>query len=65
MTKILYYNYFIKKGNTKTNASLIPLLEHINSLAPSLGEREKDIYINGKLERILLTEIHSPPKKWD
>ena len=24
MTKILYYNYFIKKGNTKTNASLIP-----------------------------------------
>ena len=62
MTKILYYNYFIKKGNTKTNASLIPLLEHINSLAPSLGEREKDIYINGKLERILLTEIHSPLK---
>lgn len=62
MTKILYYNYFIKKGNIKTNASLIPLLEHIFSLSPNLGEREKEIYINGKLERILLTEIHTPLK---
>ena len=64
MTKILYYNYFIKKGNTKTNASLIPLLEHINSLAPSLGEREKDIY-KWKVRKNFIDRNSFPPKKWN
>lgn len=62
MTKILYYNYFIIKEGNCTNASIIPLLEHILSLEPKLDSREKEIAINGKLERVLLTEIHSPSK---
>lgn len=62
MTKILYYNYFITKKGKQTSASIIPLLEHILSLEPKLGSREKEIIINGNLERVLLTEIHSPSK---
>lgn len=62
MTKILYYNYFINKNNNKTTASIVPLLEHIIKLPPTLGDREKEIPLNGSMERILLTEIHTPDK---
>lgn len=62
MTKILYYNYFINKNNNKTNASIVPLLDHILKLPPTLGHREKEILLNGSTERILLTEIHTPDK---
>ena len=62
MTKILYYNYFINKNNNKTNASIVPLLDHIIKLPPRLGDREKEITLNGSTERILLTEIHTPDK---